>query len=573
MSSSISSTENVSQTKLQAGQFVDQYTDLFAMILRCTVPPADTITGSTSGSATTTPNTSATEECSLPLTELLAMFAGSDHFAHGSTFRNLLHTAIQRRWPVFAVLAATVAATEQASCWYVWLTLSTGADVPTATATGADTLAELAIALIDHALQSGCVATLHQSMLLFYPAHPFRLFTDYLQRTADLDFSAASTEVLHSFLLALIGAPDQTPADRDCPLFPRGAADIDRCVRWLQLQLQHGFRSGEHRQLLLDSLCASGLSDHTVLVDFCTLSRLHAVCSFTAVSVDVGRLMAGDARAAQAEHERLRERLVGEREFERALQLADLVQLPRDSIIYEWWVAEHRAAGESFDLGRCERECAVFSLAPELVIQFYQHVADGLAYERPGKYAVLKRIMDVIKRHRLFRSEAINCDRIEYEMVVAYLRGPMEIGELDVYYSDYFEAIIRNERGVLFKTFTELKEISGIEELTVSNKRKLTAAEQARLDALIYRLLDDGDVVQALRLQAIFVHRPLDLHLLVFCMALAEGLASLSDLSAEQEQMNRDARKFAMSRFGRRRTARTNSQCECFGERSAGKRI
>lgn len=49
-----------------------------------------------------------------------------------------------------------------------------------------------------------------------------------------------------------------------------------------------------------------------------------------------------------------------------------------------------------------------------------------------------------------------------------------------------------------------------------------------------------------------FNHRPLDLHYLVFCMALAEGLATLYDLTYEQRQMLTDDAKSAASRFNRR---------------------
>lgn len=49
-----------------------------------------------------------------------------------------------------------------------------------------------------------------------------------------------------------------------------------------------------------------------------------------------------------------------------------------------------------------------------------------------------------------------------------------------------------------------------------------------------------------------FNHRTLDLHYLVFCMALAEGLASLYELSVEQRQMLNDGAKNAASKFNRR---------------------
>lgn len=49
-----------------------------------------------------------------------------------------------------------------------------------------------------------------------------------------------------------------------------------------------------------------------------------------------------------------------------------------------------------------------------------------------------------------------------------------------------------------------------------------------------------------------FNHRTLDLHYLVFCMALAEGLASLYELSVEQRQMLNESAKAVASKFNRR---------------------
>ena len=48
-----------------------------------------------------------------------------------------------------------------------------------------------------------------------------------------------------------------------------------------------------------------------------------------------------------------------------------------------------------------------------------------------------------------------------------------------------------------------------------------------------------------------FDQRPIDLHFLVYCMALAEGLVTLYDLPKEERQVLNDGAKAANNRFNR----------------------
>lgn len=59
-----------------------------------------------------------------------------------------------------------------------------------------------------------------------------------------------------------------------------------------------------------------------------------------------------------------------------------------------------------------------------------------------------------------------------------------------------------------------------------------------------------------------FNYRTLDLHYLVFGMALAEGLATLYDLTTEQKQMLNESLKTAASKFNRRTLRLRHSSCK-----------
>jgi len=108
-----------------------------------------------------------------------------------------------------------------------------------------------------------------------------------------------------------------------------------------------------------------------------------------------------------------------------------------------------------------------------------------------------------------------------------------------------------HERCVLYKSFSELKELAGIDDLSISDKTKLTQEMESRLNTLLNTLLDKGDIVEALRLQELFEFRPNDLRFIVFAMALAEGMTSISKLSSKERQLLGEIEKSAFPKFNR----------------------
>lgn len=486
MSSSISSVENPST--LIPSKFLEQKTDLFSTILQCTscTPPAASSLSSTS-----------CEDESLDFPKLLDLLTTSSSVNTANTFStamNLFRRSIQMKWPIFSVLAATLNSELRQFSWFAWLTMSTSW-MPSV----GKEISESSLELIENSVSTEHVMTLHHSFQIFYPEHCFSLLTEYLHRSKSLDFSDYVTELLRSFLEAVNNPQDQLLLLEWLP--PSSMLPI--AINLIVLHLKHNFDSAEHQQLLLNSLCLSGIGDFCSLFDFTTLKEVSAIISFSGIVLDLDLFRRDRFSDSQirAEYERICDRLVSEQQFSKATLLADCLKLPKDNIIYDSWVWEWHTNASTFDLTQCERDMITCSLAPELVISFYTLVADRLEFDDVQKYVVLKRVLDVVKQHNLFPNETFNCDRVEFEMVFSYLRNTQTIDELDVYYSEYFESIMAKERFVLYKSFSELKEISGLDDLTVCNKKTLSVAETKKLDDLIFKLLDVGDIVQALRLQ------------------------------------------------------------------------
>lgn len=488
MSSSISSVENPSV--LIPSKFLDQRTDLFAIILQSTY---------TLPIASSTSSTSCDEE-KLDFSKLVNLMSVSQSEKTtptncSITALNLFRRSIQLKWPILSVLAATLNCELRQFSWFAWLSMSTSW-----TPTIGKSFAESSLELIENSVSTDHVTTLHHSFQIFYPDHSICLFTEYLHRIKSLEFSDTVTEKLRSFLESINNPEDELVLE----WLPKSAM-LKIAIDLIVVHLKQNVETIEHQQLLLDSLSSSGICDFSNILDFCTLKEVNAIVGSADIVLDIDlfRRDRYNDNQIRAEYERLCDRLVSKQQFAKATQLADCLKLPKDNIIYDSWVWEWQTNSNTFDLTQCERDMITCSLAPEMVISFYTLVADKLAFEDVQKYVVLKRVLDVVKLHNLFPNESFNCDRIEFEMIFSYLRNSQTIDELDVYYSEYFETIMAKERFVLYKSFTELKEISGLDDLTVINKKPLPEMESKKLDDLIFKLLDVGDIVQAIRLQVI----------------------------------------------------------------------
>lgn len=489
-----------------------------------------------------------------------------------STYLNLLRYAFKMKWPILTVLAGTVYDSIMDHSWIIWLIISIELN---AIPIELNTFDELIQFIITYAIEHNYVRTLHQSFEIFYPNSKFSLFTKFLSETSRYHFTSETSTLLMDFLYEL----------------DEGTVSLNGLVEWsdedmllfvttlLIEYVKTSFDSMEHCQQLLDTICASGIGSHIDSIDFCTIAAINQIIRFTKVRLNIDEMICripatddglGDDDGGemvqsvylQNEYIRICDELVAEKAFSSAIELADLLGLSKDSILYEQWIHLF-GTDEQFDLYECDRNIAQHSISPLVLINFLLFVSGKLNYTDVKKYAVLKKVLNAIKKHHLYPNDGIQRDRVEYDMYKCLLKNESRIDEIEMYNSEYFETIMMTERGVLYKSFLDLKDLAGVDQLTVVAKDELLKHEIDRLDELMNRLLEQGDIVQALRLQGIFNHRTLDLHFLVFCMALAESLASLYDLSAEQKQMLSDGLKQAASKFNRRtlRLKRLNTSC------------
>lgn len=554
MSNSTNLVEKLPNTKLLSSHLflnINDDMDIFAVILICTC------------------ETKLNHEPTFSINILKDILKAPDTH-QPSTYLNLIRYAFKMKWPILTVLAATVHKPFTVFCWIIWLMISIELNsVPNEF----QTFAELIQYTITYAVQQNYVRTLHQSFEIFYPASKFTLFTKFLSDTSRYHFTSETSTLLMDFFYEL----------------DEGTVSINDLVQWsnedmlifittlLIEYVKTSFDSMEHCQQLLDTICASGIGKHIDSIDFCTVADINRIVRFTKIRLNIDEMIRrmpaidddalngdDDDEMAQThlqnEYIRICDELVAEKAFTSAIDLANLLGLSKDSVLFEQWIHLF-GTDDNFDLDECDRGIAQHQISPLVLINFLLYVSGKLNYTDVKKYFVLKKVLNAIKKHHLYSNDGIQRDRVEYDMYKCLLKSETRIDEIEMYNSEYYETIMMAERGVLYKSFLDLKDLAGVDQLTVVARDELPKHESERLDQLMNHLLEQGDIVQALRLQGIFNHRTVDLHYLVFCMALAENLASLYDLSAEQKQMLNNGLKQAASKFNRRtlRLKRLNS--------------
>ncbi|XP_035777245.1 uncharacterized protein LOC118458659 [Anopheles albimanus] len=480
------------------------------------------------------------------------------HYPH--TYQNLLDRAIRRRWPLLALFAGEVCPADSDGrryCWIVWVMLAGDYPFRDRLASRPEEAA-FVCGLLEHLVRTDRICTLASSLAVFYPESNWHHLAAYLSLTRDVLFDVdRATQLLINFLATTTGD--------ECFLLRQPKYEMfNFCARLLTLHLCNR-SSVHHQQLLLESYVRSDIRCFlTAGLDFERMLRVCALVRHCDVAGELLRFFERSCDAATGGdattelYETLCERLVARKCHEAAIAVADEAGLPKESIIFEHWVSYFEANGTVGKFDRYRVDSERYGLRPEIRINFFIHIANRLEYGDPARYQLLKRALELIREFGLYPSESFDRDRVEYELALSYVRcSDATAEELELYCSHYWTTASQRQprdvkAPVLYHTFLELKEVAGIDDLTLANVPLTVPEEKRRLDALINRLLDCGDIVQALRYQAIFEQRPVDLHFVVFCMALAEGLVSLYNLSKEERMLLNEDSVRSSGRFQRR---------------------
>lgn len=481
---------------------------------------------------------------------------------------NYLRVAVEQQLPLMALLAASVCENDSCKldwCWLVWLSLTTNQWNNIFRLTNSNNIQEFPWNLIEQLVWQSQVGCLVHSFSIFYPQNAlFHLF-NFLQLTSQSDFGEKAVHELRLYALSWSNDEVGLPLSR----WSKREKLMKRTIRLLLLHLENNFESVTDQMKFLTCVCQSGLSDITGQLDFCLL---RSICEILLLAgkgatqrfpINFIQLVQND-NGANKEYERILDCVLADKEYDIAVRIASFLHKPISDIIYRKWVSSLELQLEmhevkqfdnyNFNFEQYDQEVTKHSLPPETLVNFLLYASSRLPSKSyRSRYYVLQKALNVIKDHRLFPNESFDRDQIEYDMIINYLWLEDEVAtKLTLYHSEYYEEIMSSERCVLYKSFQELKELAGVDDLNISCKVDLDDKQQKSLESLIYRLLNIGDVIEALRLQELFDVRPLDLRFVVFCMALAESMSNIYTMSPDERQLLSEVKRSTFSKFTKR---------------------
>lgn len=190
------------------------------------------------------------------------------------TYQNLIRYAFKMKWPILAVLAATVHPNSKVHdyCWLIWLMISTDIEsIPNEIATYLD----LAQYIITYTIQENYVRTLHQSFVIFYPDSKFTLFTKFLSDTSRYRFTPETGALLMDFLYEL----DEGMVFINKYMKLSNESMLRFVVILLVEFIKRSFDSMEHSQQLLDTIGASGIANFYLEIQ--NIHDIQNICKYS----------------------------------------------------------------------------------------------------------------------------------------------------------------------------------------------------------------------------------------------------------------------------------------------------
>lgn len=469
----------------------------------------------------------------------------------GEAPNDLLWQAVKHDWPVVAVIAATTKLYRYKYCWITHLMLSS--DFPWIGKY--ISVNDLAKDLIKHCIKRGFLRTLNDSLSIFYPQSALKTLSTFLFNSAD-----GNIELMEAILKHFIVRMGESRYDI---VVAKGKDDVSAfAIECIIKHLQLNLKTSLLQQNYLEALCRSELSQFTGLVDFSFIIKVCKVLERTNHRIDYALFSDLQSPAFKTAFNEICENLISDHQFETAVELCNLLELPKDEFVYKWWLHmwnQEDQNSEHFDPKKYMDSISKYDLSIVVMIRFLKAIIENLE-PCVKKYNIMK---FVLKNSWIVNQNEL--DALEYDTILLYieLKADDAMKDLHVLNSEHFDSLRENEKPIIHNALFELKAIAKVDELSISQKSLEDSKKLQLLDELIFDLLDAGDIVQVMRIQEMFGRMPEDLKLLSYAMSIAEGINSIYDISKEERRhissyglTNRNFNRMAL------RPVRTSSSSE-----------
>lgn len=477
-----------------SGQFLDSKHDLFAILLK---------------------SNETVSRLDLPFEEFQRFFMKED------SSDDLLYQAKNHDWPVIAILAGTTKLYRFKYCWLTWLILSSNYKWNVKF----EDIEGISTSVFEHCLRIGFLRTLDESFQIFYPEAPMKIFTKFLRDTAGGEFKDIEA-ILRQFIVQL------NESDYRTKIIKEKHRLIPCIIRYLIIHLQHNIKFSIQQQEYLACVHRSDIAKFDGKVNFELMRNFCKILEHTSVEMNYEVFYESETKVSK-EIERICDELISNNYFEAAIEIGNLMNKSKTEFVFKYWLHLRKTDNQkqaSFDISKYLKYVKMYRLNIDIFIKFLKRVIDEMD-QCIEKYNVMSFML-----RNMSKAEPKELNELEYEIICLYIRLKVSgVKDIKPLTSLYYENVIKSERSLIHNSLYELKAIAMIDDL--NDSQCLTDdTEIKQLDDLMSFLLDINDIVQVLRLQAMFGYAPEDLKILVYMLSVAEGITSIYDITKRERQ-------------------------------------
>uniref|UniRef100_A0A8C5P045 SPG11, spatacsin vesicle trafficking associated n=1 Tax=Jaculus jaculus TaxID=51337 RepID=A0A8C5P045_JACJA len=474
----------------------------------------------------------------------------------------LLAEAAKQRAPILSILASCLQDASSVACLCVWIVTSVEESV------SAEAMAHIQVSIEDHTWDLEDLATIWRSLLtrqksstlirgfqLFFEDSPLLLMLEVYELCMTFkNYKKAKAKLLEfQKSLETLG----TAATRGHPIMPATWVEDQACILWrLMLQQCHTqYELGKLLQLFvgMEHLFSSGPD----VKKLCVLSQ---ILKDTSITINHAIITSYSIENFQDECRCILERLKTDGQFILARRVAELAELPVDSLVIEEIIQEMQTLKhlEHWSLKqaridfwkKCHENFEKNSISNRAASSFFSTQA-LVACDHPAGQSNMEEchLLLTLAGHWLAQEDPVPLDKLEElekqiwicRISQQTLRGNREQtetrlsrqtistnGELSF---DSLASEFSSSRLTALNTSKYL-ELNGLPSKETCEKR-LDWKDQESLNFLIGHLLDDGCVHEASRVCQYFHFYHQDVALVLHCRALALGEASVNELHPE----------------------------------------
>lgn len=290
---------------------------------------------------------------------------------------------------------------------------------------------------------------------------------------------------------------------------------IDTSLKLIFTVLGHCFQSKLHQITFLNILCQSKFTENVPIEcpDFCAIRQLLENLSAD-VTLNLSLFLNTDSR--RFEITKCIEKLVKIKQFKNALHLAKYENICKEYVLNEEWSLQLKETGNYDFWDACETAFVNAEILPSSAALFYIFCCTNLQ-DNCDKYKAIKLAYTWLKQSD-YSDQFV--ENIEQEIWSNYFA--LDDGTLT---GSYFS---KHETNYLL---TEILENSK----TVTKFENSLNLEQLRhLEETIGKILESGDIIEAIRLDKMFDFKSAEIEILLTCYELAEGKRKPYEISAQQ---------------------------------------